>query len=174
MSHTEVLFRGDLVIVYSAAFTTSTPEPERQLFVHTTMRQGDTEVELCDDPYRSSLLDYCSITRVRLVRRGNWFRARHNLELQFDDPYDELLFWKHYIGVSEAKNPDNQTNSWLRSQALNALSAGIADLFVAKEDSLDDAGNCLFVGYKFRSNEVPGGVPRLRKLNREALRAMTP
>ena len=172
----DVLFRGDSVLVNSAdyVFAGIPPEPERRLFVHTTMRQGDSDVELCDNPYRSTpaTLDYLPVTCVRLVRRGNWFRARHNMQLQFDDPYDELLFWRYYIGVHEVRNPENQTNSWTRNQALNALSARIADLFVAKENSLNPAGEYLFVGYKFQSDSIPGGTFRLRELNREALRAM--
>ena len=171
---TEVLFRGDLVLVDPTAFHIMLPEPERMLFVHTSMRQGDSDVELCDNPYRPNPreLDYFPVSKVGLVRRGNWFRAQHAMELQFDVPSDELLFWRHYIGVQEARNPDNHTNSWTRNQALNALSAGIADLFMVIEGSLDAAGECLFVGYRFRNDTVPGGIPRLRALNREVLRAM--
>lgn len=177
----EVLFRGDVVMVDQAMFLTPRAEAERRMYVHTTMRPGDTDVELCDNPYHPdpAKLDYLPISQLALVRRGNWFRAEHNTPLRFDDPADEPLFWRYWLGVTEVRNPatGGQTNVWTRQQALNALSAGIADLFTVKAGSTDESGECRFEAYKFRvdkSERIPGGVPRLRELNRDALRAMAP
>ena len=177
----EVLFRGDAVVVDQAMFSASRSEAERRMYVHTTMRPGDTDVELCDNPYHPdpAKLDYLPISRLTLVRRGNWFRVEHNTPPLFDEPSDEPLFWRYWLGVTEVRNPamNGQANTWTRQQALNGLSAGIADLFVVKGGSSDEAGECCFEAYKFRaykSDRIPGGIPRLRELNRDALRAMAP
>lgn len=169
------LFRGDLVQVEAKMFPKTSSEAERRRFVHTTMRHGDTDVELCDNPYNPAKLDYSSISALKLVRRGNWFRRQHSLPLEFDDPFDESLFWMHHIGTTTVRNPeDRKVNAWTRRQALNALSAGIADVFVVTPDSLDSRfGEFRFTGYKLKhTSDIPGGVVRLRELCREALRAM--
>lgn len=123
-------YQGDLVEVHPRHFKPHTPVRKRRFYVSTQTPAHSAYIELCDNPYRRSLLWSVPPRNVKRVHRGNWFYHRFGRPLSFSSISDEANFW-HLIGaMRELRNPaDGLFCTWTHQEAEQALVSGYADAF---------------------------------------------
>ena len=130
LSTIDNLFRGDLVEVNPRHFKKGTAYRQRLYYVKTTTNQDNEKIELCNNPYSTSMWWWVPLGDVRLVRRGNWFKYQFNQPLDFQGVAQEAMFWSDQGKMHEATNPqDGLFYGWSYEQALTALKSGTVDAF---------------------------------------------